>query len=518
MLYIDLFKHVLHKEKLIKKEVQVHHKNGNITTRLQWVDPHTGKPENSTFNHHDQDHPSVRIFNTNDHVHKIVHMPINNVKTSDEIKINQYMVDRYKKTMLQGKKLPPVVLDGHKNITQGHHMVQAARELGLSHVPSIVHSDDPEISKIIENVHLGLDNARPIAGEVSDKSTRELTFRELSDKIKGKGTLGVDSFKQDGYVKLQREISKHWDILKPYIEESIKTDASSSNLSKERQLHVLGYCDKHPRYSWLHNKDLCKAVNETIFDKETLGIIRNKLESSTLSINMVGDPSKILQEGYKSSNLKSYLGEDEYNKFIDGLGEDSKPENVLNALEMEYGHDVADRNVVEYDLMGAHPLDHDNRPVYMAYNPFNSFRGGAPAFGDPAYSDGYSEEGSVITVDPSVLSDCTLTTEDSFLHNDSNNSFWSPAMPVAKPMDMEHLAEIWINTHASQIQNSLDSSKLKTHPGGVNWTNFYDYWDEVHNQDGIQLELQYHNGSHLPPKLLKEWEDDEHNGKGSISF
>ena len=39
-----LSKSELHKEKLIKKPVQVHGKDGKIFTRMQWVDPKTGKP------------------------------------------------------------------------------------------------------------------------------------------------------------------------------------------------------------------------------------------------------------------------------------------------------------------------------------------------------------------------------------------------------------------------------------------------------------------------------------------
>jgi len=509
MLYIDLFKHLLHKEKLIQKRVQVHHSNGSITTRLQWVDPNTGKPADSTFNHHGDEHSSVRKYNVFvGHKHKVVHMHIGAIKSVDKNKVDPERVDKYKKAMKQGKKLPPVVLDGHKNVIHGHNRVQAAHELWLSHVPSIVHSDDPEISKIVENTHYKLGRAQPISEEqhvISDKSKRELTFRNLANKIKGKGIQGVGMFNANGHRDIQMDISKHWDsLIKPGIENRIKSDTSASDVSKERQLHMLGYANKRPMYSWLHDKELCKAVNDTIFEPNVLKGLRNSLKSSTLSINMKGNPDKILSEGYISSNLKSHLGEEGYNKFISSLGEDTQPEHVINALEMEHGYAISDRNEVEHDLMGAHPLELDNRPVYVAYNPFNSYRGGAPGFGDP------EEGGSVITVDSSILPDCTLTTDDSFLYADAIDPYKSAAMPVAKPIDMEHLSEIWINTHASQIRNTLKSSGV-AHPYNTepNWDNFQNYYDEVHNQDSIQLELQYHNGSHLPPSLLKEWKDNE---------
>ena len=144
--------------------------------------------------------------------------------------------------------------------------------------------------------------------------------------------------------------------------------------------------------------------------------------------------------------------------------------------------------MIEYDYMGIHPLD-ETKPVYISYNPFNYYKGGAPGFGDP------DAGGHVISVDPKVLSDCTLTTEDSFVP-DVNR--------VAKPVDMEHLGELWMDDNSRHLLNFVKGSNREF---DIDSFIREKYSPDLCRFNIVQLELQYHKPM-IEPHLLKKWSEN----------
>jgi len=495
---IDLIKHELHKERLIKRAVQVKHANGHITTRMQWVSPETGKPAKTTYNHTKSDKSIKKMEELDNAKHPIMHVPIDQVKRNYEQDINHEKARNIKGKMEQGKKLPPVILDHDLNIQEVHHRYTAAMESGYSHVPAIIRSPDKVLKKQTENKLKG-EKAFPI-NTSENKSRPQKAIENLSKYITDNYSHRLEGggSRQGFYQNLQeveKILDKRWEsIIKPSVLENIENDHNSSDLARQRQKSMLDQTERPEvvdiEKGWLHHKELCKSINNCILGEDLANEVRKHLSQSTISINTASHVDEILKDGYKAGTLRSYIdhkvGPGEYDIFKkENEGED--PLNIFeNIFDLGLDHT---RQMVEYNYMGIHPLD-EVKPVYISYNPFNYYKGGAPGFGDP------DQGGSVLTVDPSVLSNCTMTTDDSF--NDGVGT-------IAKPMDMEHLGEIWMNQNLDSIQDNASANSNNS----FDLDSFLEeeYPEYICTDQYVQGELQYHK-SEIEPHLLKKWSEN----------
>lgn len=157
-LVIDISKGQINTAKLVKRAVQVKGKNGQVFTRMQWVDPHdkeamakTKAPEegnHSTFLHHEKEVKEIERRQSNK-------FPVRHHKTEDLKNTNHnYRVDKDKlaqaeKDYKAGKHLAPVKINHKGEIIDNHHLVDLAKKHKLSHVPVMVFGN-PSMKKELE--------------------------------------------------------------------------------------------------------------------------------------------------------------------------------------------------------------------------------------------------------------------------------------------------------------------------------------------------------------------------------
>lgn len=159
-LVLDLCKATLNTSKLVRKRVPVKGKDGKVFYRMQWVDPNKdkqdsqvgGKKQESTEYSYMHDDSGIaekekRLSNK----YPIRYIPVKELKN----KIYNYSPD--KKAIMEarskfdkGEKLPPVTIDADGEILDNHHLVDMAKELGLTHIPTLI-MGNPKMKKDLED-------------------------------------------------------------------------------------------------------------------------------------------------------------------------------------------------------------------------------------------------------------------------------------------------------------------------------------------------------------------------------
>lgn len=141
---LDLQKAVLNKGKLVKRRIAVRGKNGKIFYRMQWVRPDANAPhiehpgvDHSTYDHHEEGIKEMERRQSNRF--PVLHHDVNKLKFIE----HNYRTDKQKYTEAErkfnaGEKLPPVKINPKGEVLDNHHLVDLARNKGLTHVPVIV--------------------------------------------------------------------------------------------------------------------------------------------------------------------------------------------------------------------------------------------------------------------------------------------------------------------------------------------------------------------------------------------
>jgi len=384
-LYIDLIKAELNTAKLVKRAVQVKGKNGQMFTRMQWVDPNDASTGNGT--RHIQSKLDFQIAKE----HGIMKHP-HAVKA---------MAD-------QGVKMEHHDWDKHPSfhLPETEESAKHAKTEGLiNHTPhggKGNQHDDPAVHKMlvkhglhphIHEVAKGFNDA--IAGAKADPD-----YEEYSPETKHEVLLGA----------VNSHILEHWDKVSGALKEEINADPDTDSVIKFTKLAALKRTTKHEGaiLAGVHPHLAHEAVNSIVGDVDKANGYRGALATSNLTINADHRALKpIMKEGYKASTMEGYIqktmGDEAWSQMNDWLAEKTTPE-IIEAMEddTEYDwSDVIDRMHAEYDSIGLEA--EDNKPTYVAYNAGGHKEGGAEHFGS-----------GVIKVDDSILKHCTATYGDSF--------------------------------------------------------------------------------------------------------
>lgn len=158
-LVLDLSKGMLHKGKLIKRRITVKGKNGKMYYRMQWIDPTKENPKMHSKVKGEEDHSSYKhdkkvvseIERRQSNRFPVVHHPVKETKNRlHNYRSDKSAVRKAKESYHKGESLPPVKLNEKGEIIDGHHLLDMAKELGLSHVPSIV-LGSPKLKKEYED-------------------------------------------------------------------------------------------------------------------------------------------------------------------------------------------------------------------------------------------------------------------------------------------------------------------------------------------------------------------------------
>lgn len=156
---MDLSKAMLNKGKLVKRRVAVKGKDGRTFYRQQWVDPKADVPgmqkpakgdeEHSSYHHHTDEIKHIERAQNNKF--PVVHHSVKDLKVGHGVQ--NYRVDHEKVAQAEaayhnGEKLPPVRINHKGEVIMNEHLVEMAKKLGLSHVPSIVMGNSVEKKKL----------------------------------------------------------------------------------------------------------------------------------------------------------------------------------------------------------------------------------------------------------------------------------------------------------------------------------------------------------------------------------
>ncbi|AGR46752.1 partition protein [Bacillus phage JL] len=158
-LVLDINKATLNRGKLVKRRVMVKGKDGKVFYRMQWIDPNDEKAEvhqkvpdqenHTTYKHDDK---SVKEIERRQHNRfPVVQHEVKDFKNKE----HNYSTDKEayneaKEKYHRGEKLQPVKVNHKGEILEGHHLVDLARELGLTHAPAIV-LGNPKLKKEYED-------------------------------------------------------------------------------------------------------------------------------------------------------------------------------------------------------------------------------------------------------------------------------------------------------------------------------------------------------------------------------
>jgi hypothetical protein len=153
---LDLQKAMLNKGKLVKRRVAVRGKNGKVFYRMQWVRPDADAPniehpgvDHSTYAHHEEGIKEMERRQSNRF--PVLHHDVNKLKFIE----HNYRTDKEKYAEAErkfnaGEKLPPVKINPKGEVLDNHHLVDLARNKGLTHVPVIV-VGNPVLKKQLED-------------------------------------------------------------------------------------------------------------------------------------------------------------------------------------------------------------------------------------------------------------------------------------------------------------------------------------------------------------------------------
>ncbi|MDP4224890.1 MAG: hypothetical protein Q8910_00775 [Bacteroidota bacterium] len=360
----------LHKERLIRRPVQVRGKNGKIYTRMQWVDPRTGMPANKTGAspeanpeaHHKAGHydPNTRMG--------AVHLAVNKMSREEKEKW-------VKDTGITWKRNDDTSID-HKNkiVALKKHFHENPHLLGLEHLPAEEKMVDPEKQKVKE--YLALFNREDVEDMIGDFASRGLLKWDHSDDknilwMKQKTALGkllVDkpelmkeyepqekeekpTNKQEKMEhpiarKLRRiPTSDKWDMVEKYGIEWNHSDDDRIN-----RMHAFSklteFLRKNPHFLGLDEDDMDEVqqwedrqVNEDSIDKEVRGL---SPEVKSSLIKQYGIESKVAT-GDSTDRIR------EVNELVKFFKD--HPNSLKDAKQQQENHNLMNMKITVKQMM-----------------------------------------------------------------------------------------------------------------------------------------------------------------------
>jgi hypothetical protein len=384
-LFIDLKKAELNTAKLVKKPVQVRGKNGQMFTRMQWVDPNDASTGNGT--RHIQGKLDFQIAKE----HGILKHP----------KATQAMAE-------QGVNMEHHDWDKHPSfhLPETEESAKHAKTEGLlNHTPhggKGTHQDSPEVHKMLvkHGLHPHIHEVAKGFSDALEKAKADPDYAEYSPEVQHEVLLGA----------VNSHVMEHWDKVSNAIREEINGDTDIDSMVKFTKLAALKKTTSQEGaiLAGVHPHLAHEAVNNIVGDVDKANGYRGALATSNLTINAdhrVLD--SIMKEGYKASTMEGYIkknmGEEAWDKMQDWMGEKDTP-GIMEAMDEDDEYDwsdVLDRMDAEYSSIGLEAEDY--KPTYVAYNAGGHAEGGAEHFGS-----------GVIQVSDSILKQCTATYGDSF--------------------------------------------------------------------------------------------------------
>lgn len=147
----------LDKTKLVQMRIPVRGKGGKIFYRMQWINPNAKIPEgaqpvkdNKTSYAHSKKGISDMERRQSNRF-PVIHYPAGDLKntefnySTDRNAFNRALRDYY-----DGKEMPVVKITPRGEILDNHHLVDLAKEIGVSHIPTIV-VGNPRLKKELED-------------------------------------------------------------------------------------------------------------------------------------------------------------------------------------------------------------------------------------------------------------------------------------------------------------------------------------------------------------------------------
>jgi len=467
-LYIDLIKAELNTAKLVKRAVQVRGKNGQVFTRMQWVDPNDASTGNGT--RHIQSKLDFQIAKE----HGIMKHP-HAVKA---------MAD-------QGVKMEHHDWDKHPSfhLPETEESAKHAKAEGLiAHTPhggKPNQQDNPEVNKMLarNGLHPEIHKVAKGIHETVAKAKQHPRFEDMVGEEVHRHLMDA----------VNKHIRANWRSVHNAITEEIKADDETDSVIKNYKLAALKRTPKHigAMYAGTHPHLAHEAVNAIIGDVDRANGYRGALATSNLTINADHRALKpIMEQGYVAATMEGYIkkhmGEDAWSK-MEGWMMEHDTQGILDEMHDDHEEDwmdVIDRMEAEYDSIGLEA--EDSKPTYVAYNAGGHKEGGAEHFGS-----------GVIKVDDSILKHCTATYGDSFM--DTRN--------IPSIHGMDHLRDAFI---LKQIEKGMMS-------GSWSMGNADDVLTGT-NAQNINIELQYHHPMIEPHQMeITNYGlgsvDDEHAGE-----
>ncbi|AYP68573.1 hypothetical protein EalM132_00061 [Exiguobacterium phage vB_EalM-132] len=222
-LYVDLFKaRNVDKSKLVRRPVQVRGKNGKVFTRMQWVDPATGKPPEEHSSKQEEpkkEHKPHTIEEHNPHMSKKEHIDAHVKKMSREDKYAHLA-----KHEVEWKRNDHPAID-HKNAVEAlkRHMYDNPHLAGAEHLPE--HSEktptgDSKVQNFMDKFKKDPEKLYNIMRElgIADTDPRTVEGRQPKDKG-GDGTGAIQHMKN--MMALKKHLKDNLHKIDHYLGHSI---------------------------------------------------------------------------------------------------------------------------------------------------------------------------------------------------------------------------------------------------------------------------------------------------------
>lgn len=234
---------------------------------------------------------------------------------------DQPQVDKIKLAMQKGEYMPPVILDRHGNVLDGHHRVEAYRQLGVKDVPALVETGKGtgKIIPHIENPNIVLHEKIPgssVHASAEEIKSLEKTGREaaghtdnLPEPKPSAAAEEVLKARDTGFQsahEIIQEMKTQRDILK-----DVSADMPGKALAKYEskdypgQLpEILGKTDAEKARDKARGRKVEKVgKNEAEFNKRGDQIIENALGHKAHGWNTIEEAEKALQD-YKDTRAQ----------------------------------------------------------------------------------------------------------------------------------------------------------------------------------------------------------------------
>lgn len=238
---MDLYKAMLNKGKLVKRMVVVRRKDGKTFSQYHWVDPNdqsnnivkpeAGAKDETTYKHHNQDQDGLERRLSNKF--PVTHLPAKDLKNT--IPANRKDVDEAIRKYHAGEDLDPVYVDSaDKRVMKNYHIYEAAKELGLSHVPAYV-MGNPILKKQLEDAHT--DQAR-----VTDEDTGESRLAAVGNPS---NRVSVSTEYVDDVSRFEKVITKR------YTKSHIMAEAKRQGITWNENMKSGEKLEDHNQIMWM---------------------------------------------------------------------------------------------------------------------------------------------------------------------------------------------------------------------------------------------------------------------------